>query len=345
MMPELDGFGVMEQLRHVIPANTYLPILILTADISAETKRRALGAGARDFLTKPFDATEALLRMQNLLETRSLHLQLKDQNHMLEERVAQRTAQLEESQFEVLQRLARAAEYRDDDTGQHTNRVGHFAAEIARRLGMNSTEIELLQAAAPLHDVGKIGIADSILLKAGSPYGGRVCHHENPRHHWRNLLSGGQSDLVQLAELIARSHHERWDGSGYPQGLRSDNIPLCGRIVALADVFDALTHERPYKQAWPIERGCGGDQESEWPPVRSTPGRNIPADAGKWRQTGVRFVAAVTLETASDENEFTYSSCQACWNRCLPWTGSHSVLFCMVDLPDCCPSSHPQLST
>ncbi len=256
MMPELDGFGVMEQLRHVIPANTYLPILILTADISAETKRRALGAGARDFLTKPFDATEALLRMQNLLETRSLHLQLKDQNHMLEERVAQRTAQLQESQFEVLQRLARAAEHRDDDTGQHTNRVGHFAAEIARRLGMTNSEIELLHAAAPLHDVGKIGIADSILLKPGRLTAEEFDIMKTHAVIGGNLLSGGQSELVKMAELIARTHHERWDGSGYPQGLRGEAIPLCGRIVALADVFDALTHERPYKQAWPVEQAA-----------------------------------------------------------------------------------------
>lgn len=253
MMPELDGFAVMEQLRDIVPHDTYLPILILTADISPETKRRALGAGARDFLTKPFDATEALLRMQNLLETRSLHLQLKDQNHLLEERVAQRTAQLQESQFEVLQRLARAAEYRDDDTGQHTNRVGRFAAEIARRLGMNSIEVELLQAAAPLHDVGKIGVADSILLKPGRLTPEEFAIMKTHALIGGNLLSGGQSDLVQLAELIARSHHERWDGSGYPQGLQGEDIPLCGRIVSLADVFDALTHERPYKQAWSYE--------------------------------------------------------------------------------------------
>jgi putative two-component system response regulator len=256
MMPELDGFGVMEQLRRVVPPNTYLPILILTADISVETKRRALGAGARDFLTKPFDATEALLRMQNLLETRSLHLQLKDQNQMLEERVEQRTSQLQESQYEVLQRLGRAAEYRDDDTGQHTNRVGHFAAEIGRRVGMNPVEVELLHAAAPLHDVGKIGITDSILLKPGRLTSEEFATMKAHATIGANLLSGGQSGLVQLAELIARTHHERWDGSGYPQGLRGEEIPLCGRIVALADVFDALTHERPYKQAWPVAQAA-----------------------------------------------------------------------------------------
>jgi putative two-component system response regulator len=190
MMPELDGFGVMDQLREVVPPDTYLPILILTADISPENKRRALAAGARDFLTKPFDATEALLRMQNLLETRSLHLQLKDQNHLLEDRVAQRTAELEESQFEILQRLARAAEYRDDDTGQHTNRVGRFAADLGQRMGMSVVEVELLHAAAPLHDVGKIGIADSILLKPGTPHSGRIRHDEGPRQHRRQSLIG-----------------------------------------------------------------------------------------------------------------------------------------------------------
>jgi len=266
-MPELDGFQVMEQLRSSIPAGIYLPILVLTADISTLAKRKALAAGAKDFLTKPFDSTELLLRMWNLLETRFLHLRLQDQNQSLEQKVQERTAELEtahtrilqhvreveESQIEVLERLARAAEFRDDDTGQHTQRVGLAAALLARKLGQSEDQVSLIQRAAPLHDVGKIGISDLILLKPGklTPE-----EFESMKSHARvgaTLLAGGRSELMRLAECIALTHHERWDGSGYPQGLKAEEIPVEGRILAIVDVFDALTHERPYKQAWPVE--------------------------------------------------------------------------------------------
>src|SRR5215211_8856594 len=166
-MPYLDGFAVMKQLQACTAPDDFLPILVLTADITSEVKRRALSEGALDFLTKPFDAMEVVLRIRNLLQTRSLHLQLQGQNHLLDQKVRERTAELEATQVEILERLALAAEYRDDDTGQHTQRVGQTTARIADALGWSSADVELIRRAAPLHDVGKIAISDLILLKPG----------------------------------------------------------------------------------------------------------------------------------------------------------------------------------
>lgn len=252
MMPHLSGFEVMEQLQAILPAGTYLPILVLTADITPDARDRALSGGARDFLIKPFDHTEVLLRIRNLLETRVLYSRVQNQNQILESEVHKRTREVEESQIEILSRLARAGEFRDDDTGQHTQRVGHASALLARQLGFSEADVELIHQTAPLHDVGKIGVSDSILLKPG-----RLSDEEMKlmRSHTTigaALLSGGHSDLVQMAETIALTHHERWDGSGYPHGLSGEDIPLVGQIVSIIDVFDALTHERPYKKAWPV---------------------------------------------------------------------------------------------
>ena len=252
-MPHLDGYAVMEQLGPRIPRGTYLPLLVLTADITPQAKQRALKLGAKDFVTKPFDHAEVLLRIANLVETRRLHLQMRNQNALLEEKVKMRTQDLEEARIEILERLAVAAEFRDDDTGQHTHRVGRTAGLIALSLGWSDDEAELLRRAAPLHDVGKIGIPDSILLKPD-----RLTEDEFERMKEHTLigariLSGSRFKLLQLAEEIALTHHERWDGNGY-SGLLGDSIPMAGRIVAVADVFDALTHERPYKDAWPVQK-------------------------------------------------------------------------------------------
>jgi putative two-component system response regulator len=252
-MPGLTGFDVMEQLRSVVGKNTYFPILVLTANAMPLMKQQALVYGANDFLTKPFDLTEVLLRTKNLLETRFLHLKLQDQNQVLEVKVRERTLDLEEARIEILERLSLAGEFRDDATGQHTQRVGRASALLARALGLPDEQVELIELAAPLHDVGKIGIADAILLKPGTltPNEFRVVtSHTNIGGQ---ILSGSQSPLLQLAEQIALTHHECWDGSGYPHGLRGEEIPLAGRIVGVADVFDALTQRRPYKNAWLAE--------------------------------------------------------------------------------------------
>ena len=253
MMPGIDGFEVMARLDAFIPQDSFVPILILTADSNPATKQRALSCGASDFLTKPFDSNEVTLRIKNLLRTRWQHLLLHEQNHVLELRVAERTQELEQSQMEILERLAQASEFRDDDTGQHTQRVGEVSALLARELGFTHSEVELLRRAAPLHDAGKIGIADSILLKPGKLTAEEYRIMQTHAKIGANLLSRGRSPLVQMAETIAISHHEKWDGSGYPCGLRGEEIPLLGRIVAVADVYDALTHHRPYKKAWELD--------------------------------------------------------------------------------------------
>ncbi len=252
-MPHLDGFGVLRQLQPLVPEDDYFPILMLTAELSPEAKHEALAGGAKDFLTKPIDQTEVRLRIKNLLETRALHLQLRSQNESLDQQVRARTAELEEAQVDSLRRLAMAAEYRDDATGLHTWRVGELAALVTAELGWSANQQEIMRLAAPLHDIGKIAIPDRILLKVGKF---TTEEFDSMKHHIRigaELLSGSHSPLLQLAEVIARTHHERWDGTGY-LGLKREEIPLPGRIVTLADVFDALTHERPYKSAWPLDQ-------------------------------------------------------------------------------------------
>jgi len=252
-MPHNDGFAVMAQLAAELPGHEYLPILVLTGDVTSEVKERALSSGASDFLSKPFDTTEVILRIKNLLRTRYLHTELRRYNETLEAKVRERTRQLAEAQLEIFDRLAIAAEYRDDDTGQHTKRVGNLAAMIARALGQSDDQIEILRLAATLHDVGKIGVPDRVLLKPGklSPE-----EFEIIKSHTTigtEILGRSKFSILKMSGEIAASHHERWDGSGYPQGLKGEQIPLCGRIVAIADVFDALTHDRPYKQAWSLE--------------------------------------------------------------------------------------------
>ena len=252
-MPKLDGFTVLDAIRpHLGPGN--LPVVMLTADSNPDTKRRALGSGVKDFLLKPFDATEVVLRIENLLETRSLYSTIRHQNAQLEQHVADRTRQLEQAQLEILQRLAAAAEFRDDETGEHTQRVGDLAARLAMRMKLSVERVDLIRRAAPLHDVGKIGIPDAILRKAGRLTREERCVMQTHVTIGASMLAGGRSALVRTAELIARSHHERWDGAGYPDALAGEHIPLESRLVAVADYFDALTHNRPYRGAWSIEK-------------------------------------------------------------------------------------------
>jgi putative two-component system response regulator len=247
-MPGLDGFGVLDALRGPLARDGYLPVLVLTGDLDETVRVRALAGGARDFVTKPFEATEILLRIRNLLEARVLHLHLREQNLRLEERVRERTADLAHARDEILARLALAAEFRDDATGHHAQRVGELSALIARRMGCPPEQVTLLRQAAPLHDIGKIGIPDAILLKHGTLTPSEWATMRSHVDIGARILSGESFPLLDLAREIAQTHHERWDGGGYC-GLTGAEIPLSGRIVAVADAFDALTSERPYKEA------------------------------------------------------------------------------------------------
>ena len=249
-MPHMDGLAVMAELNKIVEA-TYLPILILTGDVSPEARRDALSRGAKDFVHKPFSSDEVLLRIGTLLETRFLYLQIQSQNQILEAKVRERTRELEAAQIEIIERLAKAAEFRDDNTGQHTERVGQMAALIARQMGLPDAQVSLIRRAAPLHDVGKIGIPDAILMKLGKLTADEFEMVKTHTMIGARILSGSRFPILRLAEEIAFSHHERWDGSGYA-GMPGDSIPLAGRIVAVADVFDALTQKRPYKEAWPV---------------------------------------------------------------------------------------------
>jgi putative two-component system response regulator len=247
-MPHVDGFSLLKQLRSRVPAGSFIPVLVLTADNSRKAKQEALTLGAKDFLTKPIDVSEAILRIYNLLETRWLHVELQKHSENLEQKVRARTEDLEQAQLEILQRLALAAEYRDDCTGQHAQRVGELAAFLARAVGLSKDKIELIRRAAPLHDVGKIGIPDGILLKPGKLTSDEYDRIKQHTEIGKIILSGSKFPILQMAERIALYHHERWDGNGY-NGLKGEDIPLEARIVSIADVFDVITHSRPYKTA------------------------------------------------------------------------------------------------
>jgi putative two-component system response regulator len=248
-MPHMDGYEVMEALKAVkdpLPA----PIVVLTAQSGEDYLLKALNAGATDFLSKPVNKRELLARVKNILMAHLAMRLMHGQNSVLEAMVEQRTRDLRASRLDLVRRLGRASEYRDNETGQHILRMSHAAVLLARRIGWQPHACDLLLNAAPLHDVGKIGIPDGILLKPGP-----LTHDERDvmRQHARigaDLLGGGDDPLLDMARDIALNHHEKWDGSGYPNGLSGFQIPEAARIVAIADVFDALTSRRPYKKPW-----------------------------------------------------------------------------------------------
>jgi putative two-component system response regulator len=247
-MPDKDGFSVLDMLTPFINQER-LPVLIVTGDGSRDARQQALTRGAKDFVTKPFDMMEVLLRVRNLLESRMLFQDLRKQNRTLLESVTGRTRELESTRIEMIERLALAAEYRDDETSQHNQRVGHLAACIAEVIGWTREDAGLLRRAAALHDIGKIGIPDALLRKAGALTENEVRVMRTHTTIGSRILGGSHVPLLQLAETVAMSHHERWDGSGYPKGLQGRDIPAAGRIVAVADAFDAITNDRPYRAA------------------------------------------------------------------------------------------------
>jgi len=260
-MPHLDGYQVMEQLK-ALNDPLLPPIVILTAQSSKDYLLRALAAGARDFVSKPFDRNELLMRVRNLLDAQLAHRLVHDQKAVLEDMVQARTAELRRTRLQVVQRLGMAAEYRDEETGNHILRMSHICALLARAIGWSEADCELILHASPMHDIGKIGIADAILLKPGKFEPHEWAIMQTHAAIGAKLLDGDDSDLLRLAREIALSHHEKWDGSGYPNGLVGEAIPQSGRIAALADVFDALTSARPYKKPWPVADAVALIQEN-----------------------------------------------------------------------------------
>ncbi len=249
-MPPPDGLEFVRQFR-AQPRQADIPVLMITPD--RETRHAALAGGASDVLSDPVDEAEFRARLRTLLALRRGQIERGERDAWLTEKIAAATTHLLDREQEMITRLSRAAEFRDPDSGAHIQRIAHYSRLIAQQLGLPAEEQSLLLRAAPLHDVGKIAISEAILLKPGRLDADEFEIMKTHAEMGYVLLSGSGFSLLDAAALIARSHHEKYDGSGYPLGLAGEAIPLHGRIVAVADVFDALTTERPYKRAWDIE--------------------------------------------------------------------------------------------
>ncbi|MGE5476780.1 MAG: HD-GYP domain-containing protein [Bacteroidales bacterium] len=252
-MPAPNGLQFIQRLR-AHSARAEVPVVMVTSCDQREVRHQALRLGATDFLSKPVDEAEFLARVRNLLKLHQSHLALSDRAQWLGREVRRATAALTEREREAILILSRAAEFRDPETAHHLERMAGYCRMIAAGQGMAQDMVDLIFTAAPMHDIGKIGIPDHILLKPG-----RLTAREEElmRHHaafGADILSGSTAPLIQMAATIARSHHERFDGGGYPGKLAGEEIPLPGRIAAVADVFDALTSDRPYKKAWPLDQ-------------------------------------------------------------------------------------------
>src|SRR5580698_7865825 len=251
-MPKMDGFAVMVQLSILNP-DDYLPLLILTAE-EESTRFKALQSGAKDFLHKPYQHLDVLLKSRNIIEVRLLYNQIRNHNASLDQQINDRIKEIRDTRLEVIQRLAIAAELRDAGTGKHIYRMSRYCQLLALAFGFTKEQGELLLTTSPLHDIGKIAVPDAILLKPSSL---SPQEFEIIKKHTilgAKMLSGSDSVFLKMAETIALTHHEKWDGGGYPHGIKGEEIPLVGRICAIADVFDALSSARPYKQAWTFER-------------------------------------------------------------------------------------------
>lgn len=255
MMPEMDGLKFINAFR-ALHGRDEIPVLMVTANDQKEVRYEALLGGANDFLTKPIDRVEFSARARNMLSLRTGQKFLADRASHLAALVDEQTREIRDREQELIFRMSRAAEFRDPETGAHIQRMAYYSQIIAKGLGLDEKTQKLLLEAAPMHDVGKIGIPDYILLKPGKLTFEEFEVMKNHAKLGHELLKGSGSEILRAGAAIAISHHEKFDGSGYPHGLAGTKIPLFGRIVAVADVFDALTSERPYKKAWPLEDAC-----------------------------------------------------------------------------------------
>lgn len=259
MMPKLDGFEVLKILKEN-EETKIIPVIMVTALKEVEDRARALELGADDFLTKPVEKMELRARVKSSIKVKEYNDYMRNYQKMLEEEVEKRTLELKEAykklkraSLDTIYRLAKAAEYKDEDTGAHIQRVSHYAEIIARKMGMDENFCENILYAAPMHDIGKIGIPDHILLKPGKLTPEEFEIMKKHTIIGAKILEGSDVEFIKMAEIIALTHHERWDGKGYPRGLSGEEIPLPGRITAIADVFDALLSKRPYKPPFPLE--------------------------------------------------------------------------------------------
>jgi len=269
MMPGMDGFEVTRRIRQD-KANPQLPIVLVTAQRETEDRVKGIEAGCDDFISKPFDGIELRARVRSLLKVKAYNDLMNHYQQELEAQVRKRTEELRQAfekiksaSLDTIYRLSVASEYKDENTGAHIKRMSHYSAAIARQLGLDEKLVEAILYAAPMHDVGKIGIPDHILMKPGKL---DAQEWEIMQQHTiigANILKGSDAEFIQLGESIARHHHEKWDGSGYPDHLKGSEIPITSRIVAIADVFDALTSRRPYKEPFSLEKSFAIIQEGK----------------------------------------------------------------------------------